>query len=149
MTRQALAQAEAWIGEFGSRPSDTVPLRRRQLVTLSTLERRLVALSAAATQGAGVIVVDEADAALSPDGLAELGTVCDRLVQASGSTVILVGAASGVLATGTRTPAHEADPAARARTRWRADPRTRPGVRIAHRRQPTRRRPPTRPRRWT
>ena len=115
MTRQALAQAEAWIAEFGTPPSDPVPLRRRQLVTLSTLERRLVDLSAAATQGAGVIVIDEADAALSPEGLAELGTVCDRLVQGSGSTLILVGTTLRS-PLGTAGAAHPPDPNP---NRWR------------------------------
>jgi RND superfamily putative drug exporter len=91
-TRHALQQADAWIREVGSSAAAGVPLARRQVISLGTLERRLVALSAVANQGIDLVIVDEADEDLGSTGLAQFSAICRRLVQTAGSSLILVGA---------------------------------------------------------
>ena len=67
---------------------------------LTVLQRRIVDLSGAAVQKPGLIIVEEADADLDDAAVQRLGLLCQRLVQASGETsLILVGQRVGLLVT--------------------------------------------------
>ncbi|MET0695679.1 MAG: MMPL family transporter [Propionibacteriaceae bacterium] len=89
--RQTLGQAQQWLDQVGATTSSTGPLGRRQLAALSTLERRVVALSAAVSQQPGLVIVEEADAGLDRDGVAGLTALCRRVAENAGTTLMLVG----------------------------------------------------------
>ena len=97
MKRNAIAQAEEWLQQV----SAPVPvLKKQRMGTLTVLQRRVVDLSGAAVQKPGLIVVEEADVDLDDAAVQRLGLLCQRLVQASGETsLIMVGHRVGILVT--------------------------------------------------
>ena len=93
--RHAIAQAEEWLQQVKA----PVPaLQKQRMGALTVLQRRIVDLSATAVQKPGLIIVEEADADLDTAAFQRLGFLCQRLVQASGKTsLILVGQRVGLL----------------------------------------------------
>ena len=85
--------------------------------TLTALHRRVVGLSAAAAQKPEMIIVEEADRNLDDASLERFGLLCQRVVQSSGTCLILIGQRVGALVG--VPPAAETE----------ADDRSRPGVR--------------------
>ncbi len=102
-TGRALDQAENWLsplqaGTGGPRLAD------RRMGDLTTLERLLVTLSAAAVQSPELIVVAEPDRDLDPGSLSWFAGVCAELVHDTGTTVLLVGSTVTALAAAPTSP---------------------------------------------
>ncbi len=102
-TGRALDQAENWLsplqaGTEGPRLAD------RRMGDLTTLERLLVTLSAAAVQSPELIVVAEPDRDLDPGSLSWFAGVCAELVHDTGTTVLLVGSTVTALAAAPASP---------------------------------------------
>ena len=102
-TGRALDQAENWLsplqaGTEGPRLAD------RRIGDLTTLERLLVTLSAAAVQSPELIVVAEPDRDLDPGSMSWFAGVCAELVHDTGTTVLLVGSTVTALAAAPASP---------------------------------------------
>jgi RND superfamily putative drug exporter len=94
--RQALDRAVGWLSQVGSTAPSAGDLRRRSLGSLEPLERRLLALSAVATTGPDLVLVEEADSGIDADDLERLRTVAADLVREDGCTVVLLGSRVGL-----------------------------------------------------
>jgi RND superfamily putative drug exporter len=94
--RQALDRAVGWLSQVGSTAPSAGDLRRRSLGSLQPLERRLLALSAVATTGPDLVLVEEADSGIDADDLERLRTVAADLVREDGCTVVLLGSRVGL-----------------------------------------------------
>jgi RND superfamily putative drug exporter len=102
---QALELAEAWLQPLTEPMSRTeARLEDRRLGQLGAIERQLVALSAAATQDPELIVVQDADAGLGAVEMSWFVGVCHEIVEASDTTVVLVGQRVGVEVDGSPEP---------------------------------------------
>ena len=91
-TSRAIDQAESWLAPLHAAQPGEQPLAKRRLVELTPLERRLLALSAAAVQQPRLIVVEEPDRDLDPGALSWFAGVCAELVHDGELTVLTVGA---------------------------------------------------------
>ncbi len=103
---RAIALAEEWLGQV-EMPEKR--LSKRRMGTLTVLQRRVVDLSAAATQKPELIIVEEADRDLDDAALERFGMLCQRLVQSSGTCLILIGQRVGALAGAPSAAETEAD----------------------------------------
>ncbi len=98
--RHAIDQATEWLRQV---EAPEKALKKQRMGGLTTMQRRVVDLSAAAIQKPELIIVEEADRDLSEAELERFGLLCQRLVQSSGTAVVLVGERVGVLAGGSST----------------------------------------------
>ena len=91
-TALALDQAEAWLEPISEAPSrPPVPLENRRIGQLTVVERRVVALAAAASQHPELVVVHDPDAGLDALEMAWFTAVCHELVADTGITLAIVG----------------------------------------------------------
>lgn len=89
---RALDQAAAWLEPIAEAPSrQDVPLEERRIGQLTLIERRVVALAAAASQHPELLIVHDPDAGLDTLEMAWFAAVCHELVNDSGVTLVIVG----------------------------------------------------------